>query len=249
MEMRSFSERNGLNNVSWEMMPATLVEKARNDAVRNMLRRGSQWLCFVDGDMTFPQDALLGLLKAAYFDMPFADAIGAYCPLRGDLALPTIDSGSGTWESWFPGSGAIEVMRTGAAFILIKRHVFEALQDPWFRVRVPARPIDFMLEMDNFARIKFNGRNPMRDLPGEPWEKLERCAKDDPSIAPENFTPTEVGEDSSWCDRMKNAGFRLFVHTDIACGHVDARILSWVDHKRAMDERDRTQRLYAGVTA
>ena len=89
--------------------------------------------------------------------MPHVDVLGAYCPLRGSLALPTIDTGTGTWESWYPGSGVIEAMRTGAAFLLCKRHVFEKLQDPWFRMRVPARPIDFMAEVDNWARMKFDG--------------------------------------------------------------------------------------------
>ena len=249
MEMRSFSERQGMLNVHWETLPATLVEKARNEAVRGMLRRGSHWLCFVDGDMVFQPDALIRLLHTAYVDLPHADAVGAWCPLRGDLAIPTIDSGTGTWESWFPGSGVVEVIRTGAAFVLFKRHTFEALQDPWFRMRVPMRPLDFLLELDGFTRQKFDGRNPMRGLPGEPWERLEKCARDDPSVAPGTFVPVEVGEDSSWSDRMKNAGFRIFVNTDVACGHIDTRILTHADHKRAIEERERAQRLLCGVGA
>ena len=249
MEARSFAESRGLNNVKYVMESATLVERARNAAARQALRDEHQYLFFCDGDTVVPQDAVLNMLKTAYVDAPQAGVIGGYVPLRGDVALPTIDSGSGTWESWYPGSGIIEVIRTGCAFLLIKRHVLEALADPWFRVRVPSRPIDFMLEIDNFARIKFDGRNPFADLPGEPWEKLWRCAKDDPSVAPENFTPIEVGEDSGFCDRVKAAGFSIVVNTDIACGHVDSRILTGADHRRAMDERDRTQRLYAGVTA
>lgn len=249
MEARSFCERNGATNIAWRTEPASLVERARNAAARNALREGAQWLLFIDGDSTFTPDAVLHILRTAYGDYPHADVVGAYVPLRGDLALPTIDSGSGTWESWFPDSGVVEVIRTGCAFLLIKRHVLEALADPWFRLRVPARPLDFMLEVDNFARIKFDGRNPLREQPGEPWERLEKCARDDPSSAPENFTPIEVGEDSGFCDRARNAGFRIFVNTDIACGHVDARILTGNDHRKAVDERERAQRLLAGVTA
>jgi hypothetical protein len=242
LEMRSVSERAGLSNVSYSFIPGLLIEKARNEAVRQMLRGGMGWLLFVDGDMTFPPTALTGdpksgipgLLPTAYAEMPHADVIGAYCSLRGDLALPTIDSGSGTWESWYPGSGVVEVMRTGGAFLLVKRHVFEGLKDPWFRMRVPARPIDFMAEVDNWARIKWDGQNPFRNLPNAAWEKLEKAAQEDPSCAPEQFTPVEVGEDSGAADRMRNAGYRLFVHTDIVCGHVDTKITNWTDHKRAM---------------
>jgi hypothetical protein len=248
MEMRSYSERNGLNNVRYYTMPSTLVEKARNECVRELLRDpNAQWLLMVDGDMTFPPDALIRLLQTCYGEMPYADVIGAYCSLRGDLALPTIDTGTGTWESVFPGSGVLEVIRTGAAFILTKKHVYQALSDPWYRVRVPARPLDFMAEVDNFARIKFNGKNPFREQPGREWERLEQCAVEDPSAAPENFTPGEVGEDSGAADRMRNAGFRIFVHTDVVCGHVDTKIVDWVQHKKAIADVEQTQRYIAGL--
>lgn len=250
LEARSFSERNGANNIAWRTEPATLVERARNAAVRALLReKDAGWLLFVDGDTTFPPDAIVHMLRTAYLDLPQADVLGGYVPLRGDIALPTIDTGTGTWESWFPHSGVLSVIRTGAAFLLVKRHVFEALLDPWFRVRVPARPVDFMLEVDNFARIKFDGRNPLRGQPGEPWERLERCALDDPAAVPENFVPIEVGEDSGFCDRVRAANFRIFVNTDVECGHVDTRVLTAADHKRAIQDRDRAQRLLCGITA
>jgi len=241
LELRSASEKNGLSNVAYAFLPGTLVEKARNEAVRQMLRSGAGWLLLIDGDMQFQPDSLHRLLATAYGEMPHADAIGAYCPLRGDLALPTIDSGTGTWESWFPGSGVLEVMRTGAAFLLVKRHVFEGLKDPWFRMRVPFdRWVAVMAEVDNFARTRFDGRNPFRGLPGAEWEKLEKAAQEDPSAVQEQFVPVEVGEDSGFCDRARNAGFRIFVHTDVVCGHVDTKIVSWQDHKRAVKTMEDT---------
>ena len=165
--------------------------------------------------------------------------------MRGELSLPTTDYGSGTWESSFPGAGVREVIRTGAAFLLVKRHVFEALEDPWFRMRVPKRPIDAMLEVDNFARCRLNGENPFRRLPE--WEQLEKAAKDDPSALPENFVPVEVGEDSGFADRMRAAGFRLFVHHDVACGHVDSVVRTWADHAKAMRESEKWPRLASGL--
>ena len=53
----------------------------------------------------FEPNAILALIQSAYGEVPQADAMGAWVPLRGELALPTIDCGSGTWESHFPGSG------------------------------------------------------------------------------------------------------------------------------------------------
>ena len=249
MDMRSLSEKQGLGNVLWYFLPGTLVEKARNDACRRALQDpNAGWLMFIDGDMTFPPDSLLRLLHCAFHEMPHVDVLGGYCPLRGDLALPTIDTGTGTWESTFPGSGVLEVMRTGAAFLLIKRRVLEAMKDPWFRMRVPARPLDFMAEVDNWARIKFDGQNPFRNLPGDPWERLEKCAAEDPSAIPENFVPVEVGEDSGFCDRAKNMGFRIFVHTDVVTGHVDTKVIDWRVHKEAIANIEKNQKRFAGLS-
>jgi hypothetical protein len=243
---RSFSEKQGLQNIQWQMIPGTLVEKARNEAVRQTLRGGHGWILFIDGDCTFDESAIIALLQSAFGEMPQADAMGAWCPLRGELALPTIDTGTGTWESHYPGSGIMPVMRTGGAFLLVKRHVFEALKDPWFRMRVPARAMDFMAELDNWLRIKFDGKNPFREQ-GDTWARAEKAAQDDPSIVIENFVPVEVGEDSGFCDRAKLAGFNLFVNTNIACGHVDQKVLIWTDHKKAMDEAAKWQRLASGL--
>lgn len=239
MEMRSHAEKQGLHNVGWQMVPGTLVEKARNDAVRMMLgafQGNAQWILFVDGDMVFEATSLQRILLTAYGSCAWADVVGAYCTLKGDIALPTIDTGTGTWESIYPGRGPVEVMRTGAAFLLCKRHVFDRVAQPWFRLRVPARPVDFMAEVDNWARIKLDGKNPFRNLPGRPWEKLEQLASTDPSAAPGAFVPAEVGEDSGFCDRVKNAGMRIVVDTDIQIGHLDTKIVGWQDHKRKMAE-------------
>ena len=247
MDMRSLCEKNGLHNVTWTSIPGTLVEKARNESVRNMLRDpNAGWLVQIDADMSFQPDALLRILQTAYGEIPHADVVGAYCTLRGELALPTIDSGTGTWESWYPGSGIVEVMRTGAAFHLVKRRVFEGMADPWYRLRVPSRPIDALAEIDNYCRIKFDGRNPFRELPGREWERLEQCAKEDPSAAGD-FTPSEVGEDSGFCDRARNAGFRIFVNTDIVTGHVETIVRDWRAHKTAVENMAQQQRYLAGL--
>ena len=244
LEMRSASEKVGLHNVGWTMVPGALVEKARNDAVRSMLGAfrdpqgvsQAKWILFVDGDMVFQPDALQKILSTAYGACPWADVVGGYCSLKGDLGLPTIDTGTGTWESVFPGRGPIEVMRTGAAFLLCKRHVFERIPQPWFRLRVPARPIDFMAEVDNWARMKCDGQNPFRGLPGRPWERLEDLAASDPSSTPGAFVPAEVGEDSGFCDRVKNAGMRIVVQTDIEIGHLDTVVVNASHHKKKMAE-------------
>lgn len=257
-DMRSFTENAGLKNIQWEVVPGALVDKARNDACRMALRNNHGWLLFCDADMVPPVNALInpdpngipGILQVAYGMMPHADVLGALCPLRGELALGTVDSGTGTWEGgWYPGSGIPQVMRTGGAFILIKRHVLEGLKDPWFRMQVPMRAIDALAQLDNFMRIKFDGQNPFRNTPEKYWERAEECAIQDPSIVAENFIPIETGEDSNFCDRACLAGYKVFVDTDIPVGHVDTVVRTWLDHKKAMDEAQKWQRLASGLLA
>jgi hypothetical protein len=243
-DMRSHAEKNGLHNVLWAIVPGTLVEKARNDAVRQMLGAQGQWLLYIDGDMTFTPDSLQRILVTAYGSHPWADCVGGYCSLRGELALPTMDTGTGTWESIYPGRGVVEVMRTGAAFLLVKRHVFDRLREPWFRVRQPMRVLDAIAEIDNFARIKMDGRNLLRNLPGRPWETLETLAAQE---ATTDFHPGEVGEDSGFCDRVKLAGFRIVVDTNIEVGHLDTKVVNWKTHQEAMDKLALQWRQAVGV--
>jgi len=250
MELRSYSEALGIRNVSWQMVPGTLVEKARNDAVRNMLASfegKAGWLLFIDGDMVFGAGALQQILTTAYQTTPFADVVGGYATLRGELALPTIDTGTGTWESHYPGRGPLEVIRTGAAFLLCKRHVFERVPQPWFRLRVPQRALDALAEVDNLARCRLDGDNPFRNLPGNPWERLEAWSSNDPSA--NTFTPVEVGEDSGFCDRVRMAGMRIVVDTDIEVRHVDTVVSGWERHKEKMQEIERQQLQAVGVDA
>ena len=238
------NDAQGLTPITYEMVPGALVAKARNDAVRNLLRGQGQWLCFLDGDMVAEPDFLLKLLVAAYGTHAHFDVVGGYCNLRGDLALPTMDTGTGTWESHFPGAGVVEVMRTGGACLLVKRHVFERLPEPWFGTRSPIRALDALQEVDTFARTKLDGQNPLQ---GEVWESLLRCAVEDPSADPQRWTAYEVGEDSNFADKVTAAGMRLAVHTDVVLGHVDRKVVTWRDHRDALEKRQENHRRLYGV--
>lgn len=245
LEARSFSEKQGLVNVAWRFVPGMLVDMARNQAVAQMLAdKAPQWLCFIDGDCVFAPDALLRLLKFAYAELPIADIVGAYNPLRSDPYLPTIDTGTGTWESHLPNKGPMEVMRTGSAFVLLKRHVFERLEGPWYGVRNLMRPIDAIAEVDNYAHIKFDGRNPLAQTPE--WQALLACAKQEGSTFKPRDPVSFTGEDSGLCDRAKLAGMSIWVDTDTVCAHVDRKVVSAQDHRAAMRQREQNRRLLVG---
>jgi len=233
----------GLNNITYRMVGGALVDKARNDACQMMLDTGVGWILFIDGDMAFNAQAILQIATTAYGTNPEYDVMGGYCNLRGDLAIPTVDTGTGTWESHFPRSGVKEVIRTGGAFLLVKRHVCERIPRPWFAVRVPMRPLDAMAEVDNFARTKFDGDNPFRNMPE--WSILEQIAAEDRSV--HNFIPAEVGEDSGFCDRVRNHGMRIAVDTSIEVQHLHKELIGAQRHKEAMAERHRDLRLLCGI--
>lgn len=224
-----------------------LVDKARNDAMRRLLADPQcGYVLFIDGDMTFRPEQIAQLIEAAYGPKAgWADVVGGYCVLRGG-AIPTIDTGTGTWETHYPGGGIKEVIRTGGAFLLVKRHVAERLPEPWFACRYPMRWLDALAEIDNFARTKFDGANPFRDLPGHPWEKLTEIAAGDPQSRGKTI-PYEIGEDSGFCDRVRTAGMRIVVDTDNELGHIDSVILNGATHKERQDARHREHRQVHGV--
>lgn len=244
--MREATARAGLN-VQYIVVPGSLVDRARNNSVATMLQTQPPqgWLLFVDGDAVFQPNAIMDLLTFAYGEgKDYVDAVGAYCTLRGEPYLPTIDTGTGTWESVLPGQGPMEVMRTGSAFILLKRHCFERVPGPWYGTRNPMRPIDALAEVDNFAHTRFDGKNPLADTPE--WQTLMKCALDDPSTrGPMNVTAF-VGEDSNWCDMMRFHGLRIFVHTDVTVDHVDRAIRSATDHRKIMQEAEKMTRTLVG---
>jgi hypothetical protein len=147
--------------------------------------------------------------------------VGAYCNLKSPPFLPTIDTGTGTWEPHFPGSGVLEVIRTGGAFIFIRAEALRRFGPPWFRQKISNKPLDALVNVDNLS-LKMVARQ------GGPGE-------------------SGIGEDSGFCDRLKAAGGRIFVDTDIVVGHVGKEVITWQKLKESMDRRERNGRLAVGV--
>jgi hypothetical protein len=240
----------GLNNVSIRFVVSTLVDKARNEAVQHMLADANNgWLWFLDADMRFDGKLVDLMLSTAFKDCAWADIVGAYCQLRGEPFLPTIDTGTGTWEAQPSNQGPLEVIRTGSACVLIKRKVFETLTYPWYGVRSSGRPIDALLEVNNYARIKFDGAFPFA---GAKWDQLVQCAREEAAEQhvkklPTHATYNTVGEDSSLCDKAKGAGFRIVVQTNAVVGHVTRKIIMPADHVEAMEKIWKSERQAAGM--
>jgi hypothetical protein len=240
-------ERIGLKNVDMEFVMGHLVDRARNLAAMSFLSTQKQWLWFFDADMQWTPDIIDKMFEVAFKDCPWASIIGGWCPLRGEPYLPTIDTGSGHWESHMPGQGPLEVIRTGSACVLVKREVFERMEYPWYGVRPAPRAIDMLAEVDGFARQRFDGRNPFEET--EEWHQLVNCARDGTagSGARPDFSYNTVGEDSNFCDKAKALGFRIVVQTNAVCNHVDRKVITPADHAESMRKSLKSENLGGGI--
>jgi hypothetical protein len=245
-DMRAFNITNGITAVEYCQFQATLVEAGRDGAVEHFLnaktREGTSyaWMLQIDADATFPPDSLVKILNTAFNLVPDSDVVGGYAQLKGTM-IPSIDTGTGTWELHYPGEGVLEVMRTGAHFLLTKRSAFEKMGPaPWFRTRWSPRAIDSLAEVDNYARQKLSGRNPLSDTPE--WQTLlTEAAKGSAG------GPSSVGEDSGFCDRLKACGGNIYVDTGLVTGHVYKDIITPDKLIEKVKKRDRQLRLVCGI--
>ena len=245
-DMRVFNTTQGLTAVEYTQFHAVLVEAGRDGAVEQFLnsktREGIEygWMLQIDADATFPPDTLARLLNTAYNLVPDSDVVGAYAQLKGS-GLPTIDCGSGTWEIHYPGEGVLPVMRTGAHCLLTKRSAFQKMgKAPYFRTRLAWRPIDALAEVDNFARQKKSGRNPLSE--SADWQDLVREA-----ALGADGGPSSVGEDSGFCDRLKSCGGQIYVDTNIVTGHIYKDVLTPAKLKEKVDKLEQRKRLVCGI--
>lgn len=108
------------------------VDQARNDLVGRVLMdpklKDVTHLLWVDDDMIFPQDAFARLLA---HDLP---VVGGLCHARHPPIYSPIllykDPANGTYSYRFDfPQGLVEVDGTGGAFLLVKREVFEAIEE------------------------------------------------------------------------------------------------------------------------
>lgn len=264
VEAARYCERSGFHNLTFQEIPGGLVDKARNDAADLLLSTPAlQFLIFVDADMTFPPWSVVALIASTYASEPvnipinpttavpivptaWADIVGGWCPLRNKPYLPTIDTGTGTWEPHEPNQGPLEVIRTGGAFVLVKRHVFERMERPWYGVRPAPRAIDVIQEFDGYCRQKFDGRNPFAGH--KEWEQVSNCARQEIRAPRDHQTPyANVGEDSNFADKARALGFRVVVQSNIVVGHIDRQVITPDMHIAEMKKSRDMARLYAGV--
>ncbi len=232
-DLRSWNDKNGFVNVEYLTVSATLVEPGRDSILEHALKQDPPYdfVLQIDADAApIPQEALAQILYSAYIEAPDSDVVGAYCQLKHKPYLPTIDTGTGTWEPIFPGEGLIPVIRTGGHFLLTKTGILTKFGPPWFKTRRTMRPIDALTEVDNYARLKLHGENPLRE--SDAWEDLQTRAREEGG-----GVVSTAGEDSGFCDALKAVGGKIYVNTNLVIGHVAKRIIKPSDLKDTLTKK------------
>lgn len=243
-DLRAYNIENGFEKTEYRHFTAVFVERGRDNVLKHAFFKentGYDFVIQIDADAVFPANTMHRLLEDAFIKRPDADMVGAYANLKAPPYLPTIDTGTGTWEPIYPGRGILPVIRTGGHCFLVKPSAVQKMgQPPWFRTRLADRPIDAMANLDNFARMKLDGKNPLTEHPE--WHTLLAQARDDTSTE-----PSAVGEDSAFCDRLRAAGGNIYVDTDLMTGHLAKQRLTWRDFRDEMKDRQSRVRLACGI--
>lgn len=123
------------------MASASVVENL-NQIIRQ-LRDEDEWVWILGDDHIWPQDCLTVLLDTMD-DNPDADILVPLVVKRNPPWHLVVFHEAGTYEDglprWkpygfeeIPESGVFEIDAAGSAGMLIRRHVLDAIGDPWFR--------------------------------------------------------------------------------------------------------------------
>lgn len=194
------------------------IVTARNKIVRAFLDNTwgfqANWLFFIDSDMTFNANALDMLLDTA--DPKERPIIGGLCfaLMKGDAQeiVPTLygmntQGGSQPLSrySGYPQNEVVQVVGTGAAFLLIHRSVLETIRD---RRWTPEDETRFVAQAGQPS-----GRVEGQLLFPPPWPWFQE------TITGVNWGDS-LSEDLTFCLRAGQCGFPIFVDTKIKTGHV-----------------------------
>lgn len=154
MALVNFSARNGIDVVDIGITEREMIDDARNHLTETFLSTDTEWLFWMDSDMTFPKDTLVNLFEVVEkHDAKIAT--GVYYQRKGKN-FPVLWSRNDELESGgrtgvmnttgrnnkyagsfiFPHKDkkeAFKVHSAGFGCVLVHRSVFEVMPRPWFK--------------------------------------------------------------------------------------------------------------------
>jgi len=121
--------------VGIDLVEARPVEVARNRMVHRFLATEADWLLMFDSDQIPPDDLIPRLLAHG------AHVVGAFVPVQKDGEVAPLilqRTGDDAYRSIPDPASLVEVDATGAGCLLVSRDVLQAVEPPWFSVRLTA---------------------------------------------------------------------------------------------------------------
>jgi glycosyltransferase involved in cell wall biosynthesis len=217
--------REGLN-LGIDRQCGALIPLSRNRAAEKAVDAESKHLLFVDSDMVFEDDALLRLLKHD------RDIISGLCCMRAPPYTPVVkrrllDGNYRVVEGLEKGRFYSDIDGVGAAFLLIKTKVFEALYQPYFAT-APINLVQDYHELLDQVRVLKKSYCDTGITAKNRADEILRLHDN----KPKNRSMT--GEDYYFCERAKEAGFDICVDASVVIGHIGEQaytITDYMDYK------------------
>lgn len=206
----------GYSFVYTEVEMASLA-KARNMMVEASLEHGCDYILFVDDDVILPDNA--DLLFSYDADIVSGLYIARQPPHTPQVYIKASNPEHGG-KYWpyvsYPRNELFECDAVGAGCLLVKAAVFRKLRERWEDMRVNA------LE----AAVKLNGSD----------TDLKAVAHLGAQLSPWFEFLDARGEDFYFCERAREAGYRILADSRVKCQHA-GRILLTEDHFLDAQER------------
>lgn len=217
--MVNHSRQHGHDVIFTEIYNNSYPHWARNDGL-SRIRKDCEAVLFCDDDMVPERDALLRLIGD---DQP---VVSALCTSRGfpvKLCITAYDEKEDLFhqiEDVDEGTLMIGKLGAGAAFLLVKIEVIEAIRGQWMEAR------DWLA--DNrlaFDRLHVRAELRERERRKIAASRLEWISSD-PKAVPVIFnlhdheSGRQLGEDVGFCRRAIQLGYKTAVDTAVQVGHV-----------------------------
>lgn len=139
---KEWSFKYGQDNVNWRIVPRRFAHMARNDIAREFLDSGFDYLFWIDDDAIVNPEILYKML--AHMDAPEVGVVIAPYMMRRPpygIGVLTCDgkdiSNTNNYRNLTLdelNQGLIEVDGGGTHCMLVKREMFEKVNEPWFRL-------------------------------------------------------------------------------------------------------------------
>lgn len=232
-------------NASIGVRSGPLLASGRGHLIGNFFEHtDGDVLCMIDTDQTFTPEQFWDLvatyrtLKEQHADLGICAGV-TWMSGHPKLAQPLPNfwyqqQGTGQFihAVEYPENAIIEVVAVGCSNLVIGRDCVQAA-----------------IHTDTGRQY-----NPFHHMPILNWEVLARdvAAWDDPDKIERTMrdavnTADQLGEDLSFCVRVRDAGYKILVHTGIEFGHSKAYLLDGDDYRAAMARWQKTAQVEPDV--